>query len=122
MSASAGVPGLEAVELDGVLPAALHARFKGKIDAKVPVGWLQALGELKGGDVDEAEAKQGAEMLAQMAVGSGYATRDGDFLVSSGTRENGVSKINGKPIELFPGLEPDADDTEPEPHPESTHP
>ncbi len=100
MSFSASAPGLTAedVEEPVVMKAKLHANMLVKASARLPVAWVQLLGERSGDPAGAPQRVAQAHSMVDLAVGKGFAVRDGEFLASTVVLEKGAVLLNGKPM------------------------
>ncbi|MEJ8857341.1 DUF945 family protein [Variovorax robiniae] len=100
LSFSASAPGLTAEDIEN--PVAIQARLQTnmlmKANAKLPVAWVQLLGERGGEAAGAPQRVAQAQSLVDLAVGKGFAVREGDFLTSTAVLEKGALLVNGKPM------------------------
>ena len=98
--------GMTAQDMQGGNPLKLLGKVTVKASGKLPVAWLEAIGErmaMRGDRLGEASPQEVHQQISgaiEQLVGTGYVTREGDFLSSSAQFEKGQLTVNGKPAPL----------------------
>ncbi|MEJ8851093.1 YdgA family protein [Variovorax rhizosphaerae] len=100
LSFSASAPGLTAEDVKDPMSiqTKLQTHMLMKANAKLPVAWVQLLGERGGDPAGAPQRGAQAHSLVELAVGKGFAVREGDFLTSAAVLEKGALLVNGKPM------------------------
>jgi len=114
LSYRVGTKGVTAADAALPLPAMLATKAYGSAGVKVENGWLEQVvkkavsikADATGAPADEAMAQTMAMINGVLdgIVAQGYLTREGEALVSKAEFEGGMLKVNGKPLNMPPGL------------------
>ena len=100
ISYSASVKNVDANNLDGdaAMRRIVERNLLLKAEARLPVAWVEQLGARAGNAAGAGGRVVQANTMLDMAIGQGYVVRDGDFITSSLSLEQGAITLNGKPL------------------------